>query len=213
MGFDMYVINVTASGDLDNEETFAFEAGYTGKLTEKLTLRTDAYYQRFSKLIGYRQTTNFLGQTFAMADNINGADAWGVETELVLHVKAGKLSAWYAFNGFQPDHGDQDLRAFLPAKNKVGATGRLFLPDGWILNANYVFTDTTPGNPFTHNHVGSSNRLDLAVSKDLAKGKGQILVGVSDLLTKIYDPIRESVQFSGHKVPGRTFFMSLMLRF
>jgi len=213
MGFGMYVINVTAPGDLDNEETFALEAGYTGKLTEKLTLRTNAYYQQFNKMVGYRYSTNLLGQTFAVADNIDGADAWGVETELVLHGKAGKLSTWYAFNDFQPDRGNQDMRAFLPAKHKVGVTGRLFLPDGFALNANYAFVDTTPGNPDTRNHAGSSNRLDLAVSKDLAKGKGQILVGISDLLTKTHDPVMESIQLTGHKVPGLTFFISLMLKF
>jgi len=211
--FETYAINVTAPNDLDNEETFALEAGYTGKLTEKLTLRTDTYYQRFNKMVGYRETVNFFGQTFAEADNIDGADAWGVENELILHGKAGKLSAWYAFNDFQSDQGDQDLRAFLPAKHKVGITGRLFLPDGWVLNANYAFTNTTPGNPNTRNHVGSSNHLDLAVSKDLIKGKGQILIGISDLLNKTYDPIRESTQFTGHKVPGRMLFVRLQLKF
>ena len=213
MGSGMYAINVTAPSDLDNEETYALEAGYTGRLTEKLTLRIDSYYQRFKKMIGYQQTTNLLGQTFAVADNIDGADAWGVETELVMQNKAGKLSAWYAFNDFQPDQGDQDLRSFLPAKHKAGMTGRVFLPDGWAINANYIFTNTTPGNPATRNNVSSSNRLDLAISKDLAKGKGQILIGASDLLTKTHDPIRESVQYTGHKVPGRTFFIRLQLKF
>jgi len=92
-------------------------------------------------------------------------------------------------------------------------TGRLFLPDDWVLNANYAFTDITPGNPFTRNDVGSSNRLDIAVSKDLAKGNEQILVGISDLLNKTHDPIKESSQLTGHKVAGRILFLSLMLRF
>jgi len=213
MGFDMYAINVISPNDLDNEETFALEAGYTGKITDKLTLRADAYYQRFQKMIGYRETVNLMNQTFAVADNIDGAQACGVETELVLHGKAGKLSVWYAFNDFQPDRGDQDLRAFLPAKNKIGATGRLFLSAGWVLNANYAFTGVTPGNPNTRNDVGSFSRLDLAISKELAKGKGEILVGVSDLLTKTHDAIRESTQFSGHKLPGRMFFARIQLNF
>jgi outer membrane cobalamin receptor len=213
MGLDMYLINVTESDDLDNEETFSLEAGYTAKLMQKLTFRTDAYYQRFRKMIGYQVTTNFLNQNFAVAKNFEGADAWGVETELALKGKAGKLSAWYTFNGFQSDRDDQDLRAFLPAKNKVGLTGRLFMCEGWILNANYVFKSTTAGNPVTRNDVDKSNRLDLTISKNLVNNKGQILAGISDLLTKTHEPIRESVQFSGHEVPGRTFFLSLMLWF
>ena len=105
------------------------------------------------------------------------------------------------------------MRAFLPAKHKAGITGRLFLSNGWTLNANYAFTNTTPGNPNTRNDVSSSNRLDLAISKELAKGKGQILIGVSDLLTRTHNPIRESTQFTGHKVPGRMFFARIQLNF
>jgi len=214
MGGGLYLINATAPDKLDNEETYSLEAGYTGKLSEKLTVGVNTYYQRFEKLIGYRQTTNFLGQVFAEADNIDGADSWGVEVELARHYKSGKLSAWYAYNAFETDQVGQDLCAFLPARHKAGLTARLFLNDAWTFNANYVFTDTTPGNPaMGDNDVGSSNRLDLTLSKEFNRGRSEVMIGVSDLLESVHDPLNETVEYTGHEVPGRTFFMSLLCRF
>ena len=35
----------------------------------------------------------------------------------------------------------------LPARNKVGATARLFLNDDWTLNCNYRWSDVTPAEP------------------------------------------------------------------
>ncbi len=214
MGGDLYVINVDPPGHLDNEETFALEAGYTGKLTQSLTLRTDAYYQKFNKLIGYRSRTNLFGQSFATADNINGADAWGNEVELILTKGKAKLSAWYAYNNFEYNRPNQDFGAFLPAKHKAGLSARMMLDRGWDFNTNYKFTDTTRGNPFTgNNDVGSSNRLDLTLTKHIAGDRGRVILGVSDVLKAKHEPIRESIRYAGHKTPGRTFFVSLMFRF
>ena len=214
MGGDLYLINATAPGELENEETYSLEAGYTGKFNEQLTLAVNAYYQRFEKLIGFRQTSNFLGQVFAEVDNIDGADSWGGEVELTRHYKSGKLSAWYTYNAFETDRVGQDIFAFLPARHKAGATARLFLNGAWTFNANYVFADTTRANPVLDDgDVAGSNRLDLTLSKKFDRGKSEVMIGVSDLLESVHDPLHETMGYTGHEVPGRTFFMSLLHRF
>ena len=217
MGFPgFWAINAMAPRDLENEETWALEAGYTGKLTDNLILRADTYYQRFTKLIGYRITPDplSLGRTFYQPDNIDGADSWGTEVELALERKNGKLSAWYAYNDFQEDISDQLIRSYAPAQHKVGLNGRLFLDDGWALNANYRYTGTTPvvGDTMIFD-IGASHRLDLALTKQFAKGCGEFMVGVGDVFNKTNDPNFGIGQVTAHETPGRTFFVATQLRF
>ncbi len=217
MGYPgFWAINTTAPSDLENEETWALEAGYTGKLTDNLILRADTYYQRFTKLIGYRTTPDPLplGRTFYQPDNIDGADSWGSEVELALERKNGKLSAWYAYNDFQEDIYKQLIRSYAPARHKVGLTGRLFLNDGWALNANYRYTGTTPvvGDTMIFD-IGESHRLDLAVAKQFAEGRGELMVGVSDIFNNTNGPNFGIGQVTAHETPGRTFFVATQLRF
>jgi iron complex outermembrane receptor protein len=210
----LYAFNVVQADDLDNEETCSLEAGYTGKLTRNLTLRADTYYQRYSKLIGYTKT--YVGPLpYHKAENIDGADSWGTEVELALEGKPGKISAWYAYNDFLEDVFHQGIRAYVPAQHKVGLTGRLFLSDGWTFNANYKFTGTTRKLDLdtTLLEVGSSHRLDLGLAKEFAKGKGEFMIGVSDLLNKTDGPNFAIGQLTAHDVPGRTFFARLQLKF
>jgi len=204
------------SNDLENEETWALEAGYTGKLTDNLTLRADTYYQRFTKLIGYRITPDPLplGRSFYQPDNIDGADSWGTELELALERKKGRLSAWYAYNDFQEDMSHQKIRSYAPAQHKVGLTGRLFLDDGWALNANYRYTGTTPVvGDTTIFDVGASHRLDLALAKQFAKGRGEFMFGVSDVFNETNGPNFGIGQITAHETPGRMFFVRMQLRF
>ncbi len=210
----LYYFNVQPpSDDLDNEQTYSLEAGYTGRLTDNFTLRANTYYQRFSKLIGYRTTTDAFGLYYYTPDNIDGADSWGAELELAVEHKTGKLSVWYAYNDFQEDEGGQSVRSFLPARHKAGLTGRVFFDKGWVFNANYKFTDTTPADPDDTNDVASSHRLDLCISKELGKGIGELMFGVADVLNKDHDPVYQKSDLTSHVVPGRMFFVRIQLRF
>ena len=217
MGFPgFWAINAMAPSDLENEETWALEAGYTGRLTDSLTLRADTYYQRFTKLIGYRIIPDPLplGRSFYRPDNIDGADSWGTELELAVERKTGRLSAWYAYNDFQEDISHQMIRSYAPAQHKVGLTGRLFLDDGWTLNANYRYAGTTPVvGDTTIFDVGASHRLDLAVAKKFAEGRGELMIGVSDVFNKTNGPNFGIGEVTAHETPGRTFFVAMQLRF
>ncbi len=214
MGGGVYMVNLDPpSDDLENERTWSLEAGYTGKLPHGITLRADTYYQRFDKLIGHLKTTDAFGLIHYTPDNIDGADSWGTELELALERKKYRISTWYAYNDFEVDQSHQSVRANLPAQHEAGLTGRLFLQKGLVLNANYRFTNTTPGNPSNDEPIGSSHRLDLTVSKEIAKGRGEVMLGVADLLNKTHDPIKGNSTLTGHETPGRVFFVSLMFRF
>lgn len=214
LGAGLYVLNVDLpSEDLKNEQTWSLEAGYSGKLAHGLSVRADTYYQRFSRLIGYRTTLDLFGLPHSTPSNIDGADAWGAELELALERKDFRISTWYAYNEFEADQSRQSIPSNLPARHKVGLTGRLYLQQGLTLNANYRFTDTTATSPSQTVRIGSSNRLDLTISKEIRKGKSEILLGVSDLLNETRDPVRAKPALTAHETPGRTLFAQMRLRF
>ncbi len=214
MGGPLYLLNVTAPGNLENEETFCLETGYTAKLSKSLYFSANTFYQQFNKLIGYRQTTNFLGQIFATADNIDGADAWGGDFEIVMDHNWGKISTWYSYNNFQSDRSNQDITAFMPARHKAGLRFRRILEPGLTFNMNYAYTGLTRGNPIAaNNEVDASNRLDITLSKSFNEEKGEIIIGVSDLFERIHEPKRQSNEYTGHELPGRTFFAGLRVNF
>ncbi len=211
-GLTDYLFNVDSTANLKNEETWSLEMGYSCKLDEGILFRTDAYYQRFEHLIGFESNPG-LPVTFS-ADNIDGADSWGIETELSFQNKVGKLSLWHSYNDFQEDQSHQKVRTYLPAKHKAGITGRLFLQEAWCLNANYRYTDTTDVvGETTLFPIEANHRLDLTLSKEFTKQRGEFMIGVSDLLNKTQGPNHGSGAITAYETPGRTFFTRLQLRF
>lgn len=215
----LWAFNVLPAGDLVNEETWALEAGYTGRLAEGLTLRTDAYYQRFEEMIGYLLIPDPLPlprpRAIYQAANIDGADTWGMELELAKEIKRARFSAWYAYNDLETDEPGQSMRAYAPAQHKAGLTGRLFLADDWVFNANYRYADTTiaTGSQTTLLNAASIHRLDLTLAKGFASGRGEFMVGVSDVFNETEGPNSAIGQLTAHDVPGRTFFARMQFRF
>ena len=211
-GLMTYLLNVVNENDLRNEQTWALEAGYTARLNDIMTFRADAYYQRFEHLIAYRSNTG-LPVNF-VADNIDGADSWGIETELAMDTKHGRLAMWYAYNDFQADTPRQVIRSYIPAQHKAGITGRLHLPDGVTLNANYRYRSTTPtSGDTTIFPVDPDHRLDLTVAKTFAQGNAEWMVGVTDIFNKTQGPTGAVGSLSSFEIPGRTFFARLQVRF
>ncbi len=104
--------------------------------------------------------------------------------------------------------------SFMPPEHKAGVRFRRRLASDYTFNLNYAFADKTAGSPsLGDNSEGPSHRLDLTISKTFRKGQGEIMLGVSDLLNQVNDPIRDSTTFAGQHVPGRTFFVSMRLDF
>ncbi|MHC5083209.1 MAG: TonB-dependent receptor plug domain-containing protein [Planctomycetota bacterium] len=204
-GIPAYMVNLSNTGDLDNEETWSVEMGYSWQIEEGILLRTDAYFQRFEDLIGY-SNDGMIPVTYT-ANNIDGADSWGVETELSFQNKTGKLSLWHSYNDFQEDQSHQFIRAYTPARHKAGVTGRLFLDKGLTLNANYRYATTThDGGEQTTSPVEVDHRLDLTVAKQFAENRGQIMVGVADVFNETHGPNHSNGTMTALETPGRTFF-------
>jgi len=213
LGGPLYLVNyLLPHGDLKNEETWSLEAGYTGKLSDDLKIRVDTYYQRFTHLIGAVVETTVPTITSRL-DNIDGATGYGVECELSKEHEWGKISAWYAYNGLRTDQGQQQIRSFYPAKHKVGLTSRLHLARGWTLNTNYSFNTAMKSYGNSLVDIGTSNRLDLGLAKKFAKGKGEFMMGVNDVLNKTNDPVFSAGTYAAHDLPGRTFFARMQFNF
>ena len=156
------------------------------------------------------------------AKNIGSARAYGVEPELSIQDDRCKLSMWYNYNIFEtredpPDLSvSQEVRAYLPAKHKAGATLRVLMPDKCTLNLNYKGSSFTfPSGPYGGN-VSAFHRLDVTIAKEFAINDtdAEIMFGVSDLFdqTDLLARDQGAVQFP-HEVPGRTFFARLQMKF
>lgn len=211
-GLGVHLLNVDSTNSLDNEKTWSVEAGYSSQLAEGVVLRSDAYFQQFDDLIGF-ENSPILPTTFT-ANNIDGADSWGVETELSLKNETGQLSLWHAYNDFQANQSDQKVRSYLPAEHKAGINGRLFLENDFCINVNYRYTTTT--GVAGENRIfpiGMTHRLDLALSKGFSNQRGEFMIGVSDLLNETQGPNYISGGVTAYETPGRTFFARLQMRF
>ena len=206
---------VVPAPDLNNEEVWSLEGGYTAALNDRTTLRLDGYYQDYRDLIGFDRlpTTEFAAQ------NLGPASAYGWESELMMHGPWYKVSLWYAYNyiTLEGDDPERNVRAYLPARHKAGATLRFFLPQDWTVNLNYkhsTFTDSDHG-PWGA-HVPGFDRLDLTLARPMHIGKaeGEIMLGVSDLFNDTEQLVSdEGSMFYQHETPGRTFFARLTLHF
>lgn len=197
----------------DDEGTYSLEAGYTGRLTENLSLNIDTYYQRMERLIGVRNVTDMFGVTTSTIANVAGADSWGAETSLTWRHKAGQITGWYAYNGFATDEFEQVMRALQPAAHKAGLNGRWYLDKDWTFNTNYVFQNSISTYKASLKDPHSFHRLDLTLSRKFARGAGELMIGVSDVLNETDAPVYESGFLTAMETPGRTFFARLQLKF
>ncbi len=215
LGGGLFAFNVLQPGNLENEETWSLEAGYTGKLAKDLTLRVNTYFQRFKKMIGYVSLPDGfgLGRALYQADNIGGADSYGAELEIEKRIRIGKISAWYAYNEIQRDDVKQNMRSYGPANHKVGLNFRWQVLEKITANLNYRYTNTTPSFVSTAPTVGQSNRFDIIISREFADGSGEISVGVLDLLQETVGPNYAMGQLTAHQTPGRTFIVRLQYEF
>ncbi len=181
----------------------------------EVTDRLDTYYERYRDLIGFDPlpTPEFAAQ------NLGPADAYGWESELMMHGSWYKVSLWYAYTylTLEGDDPERDVRAYLPARHKAGTTLRFFLPRDWTINLNYkhsTFTDSDHG-PWGE-HVPGFDRLDLTLARPMRIGKaeGEIMLGVSDLFNDTEQLVSdEGSMFYQHETPGRTLFARLTLHF
>ncbi len=210
-----FAAQLLPSGGLDNEEIWSLETGYTGRLTEDLTFRADAYYQRYQDLTGAALFPDplQLGRTIAQLQQLGDANAVGAELELRYTTDRLEASLWWAVNEFDfREDAMQNARAFEPAKHKVGASLRADVLSWLTLTANYRYTGVTPASLFTP-AIPAHNRLDLVATMQLGS-VSELQIGVRDVFDDTdlaVDTVGSGVQ--PFETPGRTFFVRLQASF
>ena len=210
---------LTAAGERNDEErTWGFELGYRGQLTRAVSLRADGYWQRYEGLAGFARLDDPFGLDRPLFElrNIDGAQGWGGETELAYEAADTTLSAWYAYHGFATDQPRQSVRANDPVRHAVGLRARHALTDALTLSANARY-DSAAGSfealQGGREEQDPSWRLDLTAAHGLFDGRGEVLVGVRDVLDRA-DPATFGA--GGQRSPspeGRSFFVRLQARF
>lgn len=204
--------------DLKNETTYALEAGYTGRFSDRLTVRIDAYYQRMDHILGANTTVvDVLGVPISTTtfENQRGANAYGAELELIYAFDHADVSAWYAYNELHTDDIIGDIRAFKPARHKAGIKTRYHIDDRWTAAAFFSYNDALHVNGATSPFADAEtfSQLDLTLSRKLGNNAGEFMIGVSDLLNETQGPIGDINTFTMFETPGRTFFARLQLYF
>ncbi|MCC6683284.1 MAG: TonB-dependent receptor [Phycisphaeraceae bacterium] len=211
---DTPVVVFLPPGDVDNEQIYALEAGYTGRLNDQLTLRADAYLQRYEDLVGY-YLLSISPPVMLDLSNQGGADAYGIDTSLEWTLPQGSVTLWYSYNGFDLDHTGQDTRSFTPAAHKLGVNLLWRLPEDFVFAANYKFSTACD----TYSIPGQSaptqeyHRLDLTLSKRICQGRGEVMIGVSDVFDHADFAVQPLTTSNPHETPGRTFFGRVQIRF
>lgn len=205
---------VAPSESLDNEHTYALEAGYTGKLSDHWILQVNSYYQRISDPIGYINT--MAGPAIiSAAENLDKADTYGTECELTFKQNNIEVTGWYAYNKYQNGYPYQIIRAHAPAQHKAGLRTSLRMADHWNLNANYTYNSaiTNMNGQFPSKASDKFHRLDLNISHPFNNSRGEIMFGVADVLNKTQSFNYDFSNLTSHETPGRTFFARLQLKF
>lgn len=206
-----FTVSALQPDTLEHEQIHSLEAGYIGRGQDGLEIRVDAYAQRLEGLIGVRRLDP--GPPLVVAiDNIDGGWTWGAESEIAWRTERARLYAWYAWNALDPDRPSQDIRAFYPAEHKVGAGARVGLTGSLTANADYRFTAHSDAGTFGQ-RVGSSHRLDLALTWRPKGSAGAFQVGVADVLNTTNQAVAQVGSTAAHPTPGRMFFATARFEF
>ncbi len=209
------LFNVIANpASLQNESTYAIEAGYAGTLSERMRVRVDSYYQRMEDMLGsVNQMVGPVSNSYFA--NLGGADSYGAEFEITYRTKRSHLGLWYAYNELLTDRNDDAVRAYFPARHKAGVRYGYELADDWHVQANYIYNDAIGVNASNSPSDGTdvSHRLDLTLSRTFLGGKADVLLGVTDVFNETTDPVYDVSCFTSYETPGRTFFARLRYAF
>jgi outer membrane receptor protein involved in Fe transport len=226
LGIPILTTNLIAAEDLENEHTWALEAGYSADLPNDILLRVDGFYQQYEDLIGFTSTQTggplpTPVNVFVQADNLGGATAYGGEVELRWSPPVpwsdhrAQMSGWYSYHDLQLDADPmQDFRAWTPGKNKVGAGLRLPLPKRFSFTVNYAYTDgSVDPDDAVDAYIDEHHQLDLTLAWSIPGTYGELMIGGWDVLHEADDPLNGTGNYQSHETPGRTLFVRATLDF
>ena len=207
LGGGFYAYNLQANQDLENEEIYSIEGGYSWIPADNISLKVNTYYQFLDDLINAENPS----PTIFRLENSGSGRAYGGEFEADSKVGPARLGVWFGYNGFHSRKRGKNYRAFRPADYKAGAKGRLSLPAGFHLSCLYRYSDAVQ-TPAVH-HLPVVHRVDLTLSKVFLDGRATFQLGASDLFNRADPKIYGLGNLTAHKTPGRTFFTRLVLSF
>ena len=212
-----FISSSVPAKNIDHERIFSYEAGYSARLNEELSTSVNGYYQRLDDIIGQVATPGpFPPMIFLGFQNLEGADAYGIEWDATYRVENALFKFWYAYNGFELDNPDQAIRGFFPAAHKMGLTGRVNILEDLTFNTNFKFVSMTRNDPelngsvaFPEPEAPSYHQLDLSIAKGFNDGQGELMIGVWDLLDETGFEVESGGSRVTHETPGRTFYIRL----
>ncbi len=203
--------------DVRNEQTYGIDIGYNAVWGNGISTKLTAYAQRYEDLIGVAIVRDDALPVLVQSRNLDGAEAYGFEAEAALTGEHGQLGAWYAFNQFGADQVQQFIRGFYPATHKVGLSARWFINDTMTANALFRYTSSSINDGGDLGVIGppgpETYRVDLSMTFKLLDGRGEMTIGVADLLDELDQPARQVGGLDDVETPGRTFFMQMRLNF
>ncbi len=214
-GFALY-----PAGELDNEQIYSGEIGYYGRFSEEITIRVNGFFNLYEDLVGVITIGDPTGQGMIANTLANAYDAesYGFETEITHTTDALTLSAWYAFNHFdftQRLDPDVHIRAYRPTENDTGVRARLVLNEDHTLSMNYRYTGEGQPDGLDDGGWPERHRLDLTWAMDVFDGRGEIMIGVSDLLDEtdiVVNPVG-TLFLNSFETPGRSIFARVQIKF
>ncbi len=202
--------------EMDTEQAWSLESGYQWKIREHIQFKSDLYYMWYSNLIGgqtvYDVSAAGTQDVYTIVTNTGDAEGYGFELEVDYCASPLRWTLWYAYNDFETEHEKQSIRSFLPAKNKIGLTLRWEIDENWTLNGQYAYSDLVEED-VSGNSIDASTHMDLTISRSFFGKKGEVMLGVMDLLSNEYDPVIGLDQTGSNPIPGRTFFGRLQYTF
>ncbi len=207
LGGGLYGYNLAANQDLDNEEIFSIEGGYTWFPGEHLSFKVNTYYQFLDNLI----ESESLSPAVYKMENSGVGRAYGGELEGDWKAGPFHLGGWFGYNGFHSRRHGKSYRSFRPADYKAGAKALVDLPSGFQLTGIYKYSDAVQ-TPKAH-HLPVLHRVDLTLGKVFLNGKATFQVGATDLFHRSDPKIYGLGSFTAHRTPGRAFFARLVLTF
>jgi len=214
-GFSLY-----PAGNLDSEHIYSGEIGYYGRFSEEVTVRVDGFFNLYEDMVGVVTITDPTGQGMLANTLANAFDgkSYGFEAEISHTTENLTLSAWYGLNHFdftQRIDPDVNIRAYRPTENNAGARARLVLDEVHTLSMNYRYTGEGQADGFGDGNWPERHRVDLTWAMDVFDGRGEIMLGVSDLLDEtdiVVTPVG-TLFLNSFETPGRSLFARVQIKF
>ncbi|MBL4809549.1 MAG: TonB-dependent receptor plug domain-containing protein, partial [Phycisphaerales bacterium] len=208
------------AGDLDNEQIYSGEVGYYGRLSDEVTIRVDGFYNYYQDLVGVLTVPDptaqgLLANTLA---NAFGGEAYGFEAEITHTTEKVTVSGWYGFNHFDfTDRLDPDpnIRGYRPTEQNAGVRGRVELMEDHTVSMNYRYTGEGEPDGFGDGDWPERHRVDLTWAMDVFDGRGEIMIGVSDVFDEtsiVVSPVG-TLFLNSFETPGRSFFGRVQVEF